>query len=198
MNMHTLILQSRSYRKFAAEPAVTRELMLKWIDNARLTMSSVNIQPIKYYLSSSAKTNAAIRPHTHWAKNLKNYDGPQEGENPTGYILVCVDGKILNANVERFAKDIGIVSQTIMLSAAEDGFGGCMIGSFDKGQLHELFKLSETTEIALVLALGKPDERIVLEDLKEGEPFNYYRDENNVHHVPKRLLNDIAFDLNVE
>ena len=42
----------------------------------------------------------------------------------------------------------------------------------------------------LILALGKPDEMIALETAKDGD-IGYYRDENNLHHVPKRSLKDI-------
>ena len=43
----------------------------------------------------------------------------------------------------------------------------------------------------LVIALGMPDETVVLTELKPGESFNYYRDENDVHYVPKRPLDEI-------
>lgn len=191
MDMHELVLANRSYRNFNGSRPVTRESALKWIDNARLTMSSVNIQPIKYFVSTDAATNALIRPHTRWAGLLKDFNGPEGDCNPTCYIVVCVDGSVQNATVERFAKDIGIVSQTIMLSATEDGFGGCMIGSFDRDELHELLKLPGECVIGLVLALGTPNEKIVLEPLQNGQPSAYYRDEKGVHHVPKRALEDI-------
>ena len=44
----------------------------------------------------------------------------------------------------------------------------------------------------LIVALGKPDETIVLEEVAEGESLQYYRDENDVHHVPKRRLEDVV------
>ena len=41
-----------------------------------------------------------------------------------------------------------------------------------------------------VLALGKPDEVVILEDA-EGGNVKYYRDARGVHHAPKRTLEDI-------
>jgi hypothetical protein len=44
----------------------------------------------------------------------------------------------------------------------------------------------------LIVAIGKPDETIVLEEVEPGADLRYYRDENDVHHVPKRRLEDIV------
>ena len=43
----------------------------------------------------------------------------------------------------------------------------------------------------LVVAIGEPKETIVLKEIDEGESIAYYRDENDVHYVPKRKLKDI-------
>ena len=45
--------------------------------------------------------------------------------------------------------------------------------------------------ILLVLALGKPAETVVLDELGEDGDIAYWRDENDVHHVPKRSLDDL-------
>jgi hypothetical protein len=57
-----------------------------------------------------------------------------------------------------------------------------------------LLNLSEQYEILYVLALGKPKETVVLEELK-GDNIKYWRDENQVHHVPKRSLDEIILEV---
>ena len=52
--------------------------------------------------------------------------------------------------------------------------------------------LPETIVPMLVVAFGKPDEEIVLTEVGPGENLKYYRDENDVHYVPKRRLEDIV------
>ncbi len=43
----------------------------------------------------------------------------------------------------------------------------------------------------LVLSLGKPKGKVIIETLEPGGDFNYWRDKDGVHHVPKRPLDDI-------
>ncbi len=52
--------------------------------------------------------------------------------------------------------------------------------------------MTERLPPMLVVATGKPDEEIVLTEAAEGEPVNYYRDEKDVHYVPKRRLEDLV------
>ena len=88
--------------------------------------------------------------------------------------------------------DEGIVSQTIMLSAVEKGYGGCMIGSCKRVEILEAVELDpQRYSLALVLALGKPKEEVRMVPVGEDDSTTYYRDENQVHYVPKRALEDI-------
>ena len=82
----------------------------------------------------------------------------------------------------------------MLLAATEMGLGGCMIGNFQAGTLKAELGLPESFAPLLVVAIGKPAEKIVLTEIKEGESTDYYRDENDVHYVPKRKLADIVFD----
>ena len=50
----------------------------------------------------------------------------------------------------------------------------------------------------LIVAFGKPDEKIVLTEVSSGESIKYYRDDQDVHYVPKRKLEDIVIRANAE
>ena len=80
----------------------------------------------------------------------------------------------------------------MILRATEMGLGGIMIGSFNPKRVAEAMNLPETIVPMLVVAFGKPDEEIVLTEVGPGENRKYYRDENDVHYVPKRRLEDIV------
>jgi len=78
-----------------------------------------------------------------------------------------------------------------MLGATEQGLGGCMIGSIDRDGLRQALDVPERYEILLILALGQPKETVIIEDLGPDGSIKYYRDAQNVHHVPKRPLADL-------
>jgi hypothetical protein len=73
----------------------------------------------------------------------------------------------------------------------EKGLGGCIIGSIDKERLRQELVIPEHLKIRLVVALGRPAEQVVLEDLEPGGDFRYWRDAEGVHHVPKRTLSEL-------
>jgi len=184
-----LVLKNRSYRRFYQDVPVSRETLMDLVDLARLSASGANRQPLKYILACDPQTNALVFPNLAWAGYLKDWPGPQEGERPSAYIIILGDKTISQA----FGCDHGIAAQSILLGATEMGLGGCIIGSVRKPDLSQAIGIPAEYEILLVLALGKPKETVVLEDVGPDGDIKYWRDEQAIHHVPKRLLNEIIF-----
>ena len=92
------------------------------------------------------------------------------------------------------AIESGITAQTMMLGAVEKGYGGCMLGSVQRAKLAETLGIDqERYSIELVLALGKPKEEVKVVPVGENGDITYYRDENQVHYVPKRSLEDVLY-----
>jgi len=145
------------------------------------------MQPLKFGLSNTPEMNAKIFPHLGWAGSLPDWHGPQAGERPSAYIIILGDRDIQLT----FGVDHGIAAQSIMLGAAEKGLGGCMVGSARRNALAADLGIPERFQILLVLALGKPTETVVTEPLESGGEVKYYRDEEGVHHVPKRSLDEL-------
>lgn len=181
---------TRSFRRFRESYPVTETLMTQWVNNARVTASAANKQPLRYRIVTDNDQCARVFDTLSWAAALPDWDGPKEGERPTGYIVMAVDSKTFEGELWRF--DAGIAAQTIMLASTEEGFGGCMILSFKRKQIKEILDMPEGLEPVLVLALGRPIEDVRLVDA-EGDDTTYYRNENQVHFVPKRRLEDVLF-----
>ena len=177
MDFLQLVEKNRSYRGFDESVALSRGQLERLVEYARLCPSC------------DAETNARIQPLTGWARRLPEKNLPYPGHRPTAFIVICHD-TLLAPNPERFYKDVGIVAQTMLLGAVDMGLGGIMIGNFAPEKVRQALGLRETLVPVLILALGKPDEAIVLEEAKGGE-IGYYRDADDVHHVPKRPLSEL-------
>lgn len=185
-----IVKLNRSYRGYDESRVITKEELMDFVDCARLSPSSVNMQPFKYYLSYEKEETEKILNLTYWAKALPDVKLPKDNMHPTAFIVLCQDLD-LNDNTTRFLKDVGICAQTILLAASEVGLGGCMIGNYKPELVKNALDLSDNLLPLLVIAIGKPAETIILEDVNADESVKYYRDENDAHHVPKRKLKDI-------
>jgi len=182
-----LILKNRSYRRFNQKVTIELHTLRELVDLARLSSSANNLQPLKYILSCDRRKNALIFPNLAWAGYLKDWQGPDEGERPSAYIIILRDMEISKS----FGCDHGIAAQNILLGATEKGLGGCMIGSIKRQRLRKILDIPPRYKILLVLALGEPKEKVVIETARSDEDIKYWRDNDGVHHVPKRLLDDI-------
>lgn len=191
--LYDLIARSRSCRRFDETFAIERRTLEALVELARLSPSAANLQPLKYIFSCDPKTNAAIFPHLTWAGYLKDWPGPGEGERPSAYIVMLGDTKISR----NFGCDHGIAAQSILLGAREKDLAGCMIGLVARDELRQTLSVPAQYEILLVLALGKPVEQVVIDPVGEQGDIKYWRDNQGVHHVPKRSLQDLIVPISV-
>ena len=188
--LYNLILRNRSYRRFYQNFPVNKKTLKALVDFARLSPSAANLQPLKYVLSSEPEKNSLIFQHLGWAGYLKDWPGPAEGEKPPAYIVILGDTEISGS----FGCDDGIAAESVLLGAAEKGLGGCIIGSVNREGLKKDLNIPLHYEILLVIAIGKPKERVVLEEIASGGDIKYWRDKKEKHHVPKRRLDDIIIE----
>ena len=182
-----LVRKNRSYRRFHQDVPVSIDTLRELVDLARLSASGGNLQPLKYVLSRDPAMNARVFATLAWAGYLKDWAGPEEGERPAAYIIVLGDKTI----TQSFGCDHGIAAQSILLGATERGLGGCLIGSIRRAALSQAMAIPAEYEILLVIALGRPKERVVLEAVGPDGDIKYWRDEQAIHHVPKRSLEEV-------
>ncbi len=182
-----LVKENRSCRRFYEDHAVEPETLKEFVNLARMSASGANLQPLKYILSCDPQKNAEIFSCLAWAGYLKDWPGPEEGERPAAYIVILGDTSIS----ESAGCDHGIAAQTILLGAREKGLAGCMLGSIDRNALRDSLNIPSQFKVLLVLAIGKPREQVVLENVGSDNSIRYWRDSEGVHHVPKRKLDDI-------
>lgn len=183
-----LIRKNRSCRRFHENRKLPRELLLKCVNSARLSPSSRNLQPLKYILSENQKENGILFHSVSWAAHLGDEGTPEKGERPSAYILILGDRDISKS----FYTDAGIAAQSILLTAVEEEAAGCILSSIDHEKVRIEMNIPEKYEIIFAVALGYPLEFPVIEEMKsDDQDIRYWRDENQVHHVPKRSLESI-------
>jgi len=92
--IYDIILRNRSYRRFYQDREISLETLRGFIELARLSPSSANLQPLKYILSNTSEKNGIIFSTLAWAGYLKDWPGPEEGERPSAYIVILGDTNI--------------------------------------------------------------------------------------------------------
>ena len=185
-----LIKKNRSVRGYDSSRDVTIEELREMVDCARLSASSVNMQPLKYILVNTVDGKARVLKQVSFAAKLSTLKLPHRGSEPMAYIVICQDEQISKSETG-FLRDVGIVAQSITLAATELGLGACMLGYFSPDKLRQALDLSENLKPLLVISFGKSVEDIRIVEIEEGESTDYYRDEAGIHYVPKRKLDDV-------
>lgn len=187
-----MVADSRSYRSFDESKRITKEELTELIETARLVPSAVNHQPLKYRFVYEKNECEEFLSLTKWAGLLKDIKLPPDNHHPAAFIVMCLDTDVC-AMSELVSFDAGIAAQTIMLQACELGYGGCIIGAFDKEKAAEMLRLSKKSTPIVALALGVPDETVFICNTNNSSTA-YFRDSAGVHFVPKRSADELIID----
>lgn len=183
--LRQLVLKNRSYRRFDQSQSISKQTLRDLVDFARLSPSAANLQNLRFWLVDHPHDR--LFDSLRWANYLKNWDGPIEGERPAGYIILLAPPSCTKFHYI----DAGIACQSMLLGATEIGIGGCMIASVDREAVQKIFEIPQEWEILLVIALGVPAETVVVDEIGSEENIEYWRDEKDRHHVPKRSLDTL-------
>lgn len=165
------------------------EELTELVGLTRLCASGRNMQPLRYRIVENEADCAMVYPLLAWAGYFKDWDGPEEGERPSAYLVQCLDTRY-GSNC---LCDDGLQLQTLTLGARSLGIGACIIKAFNAPELKRILNLPDGIEPRYVLALGYPVEKPVIEDT-DGTPdadIRYFRTADGAHHVPKRPLSEI-------
>jgi len=182
-----LVKENRTCRRFDNSYKVDTKTLKQLVELARNCASAGNMQPLKYAICCDEQKNNEIYSCLGWAAYLKDWKGPVKEERPSAYIVIMGD-KNISTNLWC---DHGIAAQTMLLGARTMGLGGCMFGAINIKKLKRFLNIKDHLEVKLVVAIGKPVEKCQIDEIGEDGDIKYFRDENQVHHVPKRNLDDI-------
>ena len=190
MMLKDLLQSCRSYRSFDPACKVSEDTLRTLVDAARFTASTINLQVLKFRPVTAQTECDGIRANTRWGTKVKDIIAlPPKGHEAPAYLVICTDRDV-HPSADTFLIDVGIAAEAIMLAATEMGLGGCMMSSFSKSELPKILALPENLTPQLVLAIGKPDEKVVIDGPAPDGSVTYYR-KDGVHVVQKRNLDDL-------
>lgn len=181
-----LLTRNRSYRRFDQSVRIPRAQLEDMVQLATLTASGRNLQPLKYVIIDNEDTCNRLFPALAWAGYLTEWPGPEEGERPAAYIVQLLDTEM----AKEILCDDGLQLEAISLGATALGYGGCIIKAFNKQMVLDAIELPAHLEPRYIFALGRPVEKVVIDTIENGD-YKYWRDDEKIHHVPKRRMNEI-------
>ena len=181
-----LIEKNRSYRRFDFGRKILENVLVSLVDAARMSQSAANLQPLSYITVGKEEMVMKVHRHMRWAGYLPDWLGPEDAERPVAYIIILGNTEVKQTYRE---VDAGLAIQNMCICATAEGIGSCIIGNLDKKLLAELLEIPEQYEIIYAVAFGYPVEKVQI--VPFSGDVKYFRDNDQNHFVPKRLLRDV-------
>ena len=185
MDVYEAAISRRSIKRFRDIP-IPYDVLENCVNAARLAPSAKNRQLCEYMIID----DESLLPEIF--DNLTIGGNPPSEQMPRAYILTLINSSLekeLKASRISTIYGAGMAVENMLLVALEQGIGSCPILLFKEKELKHLLNIPENYDIALVVALGYPDENPVVE-ISAGS-IQTWRDNQGIHHVPKRKLEDI-------
>jgi nitroreductase len=184
MGTYSDALKRRTIRVFQ-QKNVPFSLLKKCVNAARLSPSARNTQPLRFVAVNEVNQVAAINEAVYFGGAVKE-KGRVEGQEPKAFIVILVDKE---KKSEYTDMDIGIAAEAIALTAFEQGVGSCIQGAIQRERIKGILGIPNEFEIPLVIALGFPAEKPVLEG--PTKDLFYWIDIKGELHVPKLALEEV-------
>ncbi|MBE6043594.1 nitroreductase family protein [Clostridium thermopalmarium] len=145
MEFLELVRKRHSVRKYSTRK-VEEEKLLKILEAGRLAPTAVNFQPQRLIVVQKEEGMEKLKKC-----NASTYGAPL-------VIIVCGDHNVVwkrrQDNKDFLDIDVSIVTDHMMLEAADLGLASVWIGSFDPDMIKREFNLPDNVEAINILAIG--------------------------------------------
>jgi nitroreductase len=185
MGIMDAIRRRRTIRFYEQRP-VGRDTLRELVDAARFAPSGGNVQPLEFVLVDDKEVVPRVFATLAWAGGVKPRRDPPEGKRPVAYVVVLLNRQVRASGGQH---DAAAAIENLLLAAWEKGIGSCWLGSVKRDELRGILAIPEHLEIDSVVSLGYPGEQPVAEEMTDS--VEYYLDDADRLHVPKRRLADI-------
>jgi nitroreductase len=183
--MYEMILARRTIRRFQ-QKSLNLAVLQKCVNAARLAPSAANLQPLEYIIVTEKKLCTQLFETVGWATYIQPKWIPAEQERPAAYIIICVK----DTKNPYYRYDVGFAAANIVYTAEAAGLGSCILCNIQKEKIQSIFKIPHPVDVNMVIALGYKAEQPLVEE--RNDTVKYWRDDNEVLHVPKRPLDSIV------
>ena len=189
MDVYEAMKHRRSVRLFQ-EKEVSYEALERCVDVARLAPSAMNSQLCEHIVVDDAELlPQVLNTVAKWAGMSRPPEGRSSEKRPRAYIVTLINTTLEHergAGRRNADFDAALAVENIVLAAEEQGLGSCIITSFGPEKLRQVLNIPAEYDIAILTALGYPDEKPVIET--DDTSVKRWRDDKDVLHVPKRSL----------
>ena len=194
MEVYQAVTKRRSIRAYK-DTMVPYDVLEKCVAAARLAPTAMNRQLCEYIIvDDEALVSQVVTTVGSWGGKVSPGEESLKRRIPKAYVVILMN-KLLEAKLggsERTVRyDAGMAAENMILVALEEGLGSCAMTSFKAEKLKIVLNIPDDYEIAMVVALGYPDENPVLE-VATGS-WQRWVDSEGVRHVPKRKVEDIVY-----
>lgn len=141
MDAYRAIVTKRDTRHFADRP-IPPEVQHRILQAGRMAGSSKNTQPIRFVVLEDQDRKEAVAACGHYAKHV-----------PGCALAIAV---VVEPGGSAF--DAGRVAQNMMVAAWADGVTSCPTSMHETECIQETLGLPEGYSVAIVLAMGYPEE----------------------------------------
>lgn len=187
MDVIEAIKTRRTIRFFKQDP-IDENVLLDLVDAGRVAPSASNGQPLEYVIVHEKTMVNKVFEQLRWGAYVEPRRNPPAGRKPVAYIVVMINSQW---ELGRFGVvDAAAAIQNILLAAWNHRIGSCWLASVKREKTARILQLPEHLRIDSVIALGYPDETPIMEECK-ADSIEYYLDENDQLHVPKRRMQNI-------
>lgn len=172
MELSEAVKTRRSIRRFSPRP-VEEEKLQALLEAIRLSPSWANRQCWRFIVVRQQETREMISELSYvevfFAPKGYKVNPAKKGlaEAPV-VIVACADPSESGVLWDQpyYLTDLGIASQTLMLTAHDLGLGSVFVGVFDDKKLRELLAIPEDIKIVGLFPIGYPQD----EGIKDGPP----------------------------
>ena len=193
MDIYEAAISRRSVRRFK-DIAVAYDALERCVNAARLAPTGRNRQLCEYIIVDDEQLLPRVFGSlTMWAGQPRATGDPLPEHLPKAYIITLINSKLeaqLGGTRKVTSYDVGMAVENMILVALEQGIGSCPMLAFDENELKRVLNIPDNYAIALLLALGYPNESPV-QEVSTG-PIKFWIDSQGTRHVPKRKLEDIT------